>query len=350
MFVRHRSGPFIICTLVLICIIFANGGISLPNQSMTIHDVVGDDYGELLRRLRALYGLKNTLGKKFVCVGGPGGWGADGKEAPGIAAKNWKFEYIAVPSDDLSRRFEAALKDPPRLRACCQLAHQYGQQPEVRVEIPEESVQRAFLLHDVLLELVEEAKTDPITINLCMTTIMPVSGTTACLPLSLLNDVGLLAFCESDVVAVPAGVVMRYIGDRPAFLCNSSWPHQGMLPVSHCTAPRRMDGRNLEPVRLLTHYESDFGAAPNVQMRKGQPVTLVDPDFQGRRWLGFQARILENPSYPICRTQVHLAIQGNWQRLLEEIRGFHWRVIYGQYLPEVGYAVRKAGLDWLEIR
>jgi len=349
LFVRHRSGPLYYMYIGAHVHYLRKRRDFFAEPAMTIHDVVVDDYGELLWRLRALSGLKNTLGKKFVCVGGPAGWGADGKEAPSIAAKNWKFEYVTVSYDDLGRRIEAALKDPKRVRSCQQAAQQYLQQPGVRLEIPPESVQRAFVLNEIFLDLLEEAKTDALTINLCMSTIMPVSGTTACLPLTLLNDSGLLAFCESDFVAIPAGVLMRYIGDRPAFLCNPSWPHQGVLTVSHCTAPRRMDGKNLEPVRLLTHYESDFGAATKVEMRKGQPVTIVDADFQGRRWLGFQARILDSPFYPICRTQLDLAIQGHWQRLLEEIRGFHWIVIYGEYLREAGYAVRKAGLDWLEI-
>jgi len=349
MFVRHRSGPLYYMYIGAHVHYLRKKRDFFAEPAMNIHDVVVDDYEELLWRLRALYGLKNTLGKKFVCVGGPAGWGADGKDAPGIAAKNWKFEYVTVSYDDLGKRIEAALKDPKRVRACQLAAQQYLQQPDVRLEIPRESVERAFVLNDVFLDLLEESKTDAIAINLCMTTIMPVSGTTACLPLTLLNDAGLLAFCESDFVAIPAGVLMRYIGDRPAFLCNPSWPHQGVLTVSHCTAPRRMDGKNLEPVRLLTHYESDFGAATKVEMRKGQMVTVVNADFQGRRWLGFQARIIDSPFFPICRSQMDLAIQGNWQRLLEEIRGFHWIVVYGEYLREAGYAVRKAGLDWLPI-
>ncbi|HPP51508.1 MAG TPA: hypothetical protein PK777_01050 [Thermoguttaceae bacterium] len=349
MFVRHRSGPLYYMYIGAHVHYLRKRRDFFAEPAMNIHDVVVDDYEEVLRRLRALYGLKNTLGKKFVCVGGPAGWGADGKQAPEIAAKNWKFEYVTVSYDDLGRRIEAAMKDPRRVQTCQHLAQQYIRQPDVRLEIPEEAVHRAFVLNEVFLDLLEEAKTDAIAINLCMTTIMPISGTTACLPLTLLNDAGLLAFCESDFVAIPAGVLMRYIGDRPAFLCNPSWPHQGMLTVSHCTAPRRMDGKHLEPVRLLTHYESDFGAATKVEMRKGQPVTVIDADFQGRRWLGFQARILDSPFYPICRSQLDLAIHGNWQHLIEEIRGFHWILIYGEYLQEAGYAVRKAGLDWLEI-
>jgi hypothetical protein len=117
-----------------------------------------------------------------------------------------------------------------------------------------------------------------------MTTIMPMSETTACLPLSLLNDDGYLAFCESDFVAIPSGILMRYISGNPVFLCNPSLPHDGIVTVSHCAAPRRMDGATLDPVRILTHYESDYGAAPKVEMRRGERITVLDPDFAGRRY------------------------------------------------------------------
>jgi L-fucose isomerase-like protein len=182
-----------------------------------------------------------------------------------------------------------------------------------------------------------------------MTTIMPVAQTTACLPLTLLNDNGFLAFCESDFVAIPAGVLLHHVSNRPVFLCNPSLPHKGVLTVSHCTAPRRMDGKNLEPVRVLTHYESDFGAATKVEMRKGQGLTIVDPDFAGRRWLGFGADILDTPFFPICRTQLDVRLRCDGQKLAEEIRGFHWLVAYGNHLRELGYAVRKAGINWLEV-
>ena len=37
---------------------------------------------ELLWRLRALAGLKNTLGKRIVAIGGAAGWGEGGQKAP----------------------------------------------------------------------------------------------------------------------------------------------------------------------------------------------------------------------------------------------------------------------------
>ncbi len=349
MFVRHRSGPLYYMYIGAHVHYLRKRRDFFAEPAMDIHDVVVDDYQELLWRLRALFGLKNTLGKKFLCIGQPSGWGAEGNLAPQIAAQNWKFDYVVVSYEDLGKRIAAALAHPQLLSSCQRKARDYVAQRGVSVEIPLESVERAFLLNEVFLKLLAEAGTDAITVHNCMTTIMSVSETTACLPLTLLNDAGLLAFCESDFVAIPAGVLMRYIAGTPAFFCNPSWPHQGVVTVSHCTAPRRMNGKDLEPVRILTHYESDFGAATKVEMRKGQSVTVVDADFAGRRWLGFQAQIIDTPFFPICRTQLDLSIEGDWQRLIEEIRGFHWIVVYGRYLREAGYAVKKAGLDWLAI-
>jgi len=60
--------------------------------------------------------------------------------------------------------------------------------------------------------------------------------------------------------------------------------------------------------------------------------------------------ILDTPFFPICRTQLDVRIRGDWERLAEEIRGFHWMVCYGDYLRELGYAVKKAGLDWLVLK
>ncbi len=178
---------------------------------------------------------------------------------------------------------------------------------------------------------------------------MPISGTTACQTLSLLNDEGYLAFCESDFVVIPAGILLHYLCGTPVFFCNPSMPHKGIVTVSHCTAPAKMDGHQACPVRLLTHYESDFGVAPKVEMPKGQAVTVINADFSSRRWLGFEARILDSPFFPICRTQLDLEIRATGERLAEEIRGFHWMLAYGSHLREVGYAVRKAGLDWLAV-
>ena len=219
----------------------------------------------------------------------------------------------------------------------------------MRLETSKEFLEKSFVLLEVFRDAMDEARTDALTIQNCMQTVMGVSGSTACVPLSVLNDEGRIALCEGDFVSAPAGILLHYISGKPVFMCNGSFPYSGEVTASHCTGPARMDGTNAEPVRVMTHYESDFGAAPKVEMRKGQAVTVLDADFEARRYLGFRGEIKNTPFYPICRTQLEIGVSGDTTRLAEELRGWHWMISYGDYLKEAGYAARKAGLGWQEV-
>ena len=148
---------------------------------------------------------------------------------------------------------------------------------------------------------------------------------------------------------IPSGILLHSIAGAPVFLNDPTTPHHGLVTLAHCTAPRKMDGKNLEPVRMLTHFESDYGAAPKVEMRVGAKLTNIIPDFSFKRWVGFEGEIAGNPFLPICRSQIDVGIHGSDQVLLEEMRGFHWMTCYGDYLKEVGYAVKKAGINWLNV-
>jgi hypothetical protein len=349
MFVRHRSGPLYYMYIGAHAHFLRKTRDEFGQSGMDVRDIVVDDHAEILWRLQAFYGLKNILGKRIVAVGGAGAWGVDGKGAPDRARQTWQLDIVPVSYFELGERIKKAQQNNVLVNYCYEKAEEYLNQKNVVLETAKPFVYRAFILCEVFRDLLDEAQTDAITINHCMSTIMPIAETTACLPLSLLNDEGYMAFCESDFVVIPSGILLRYISGKPVFLCNPSFPHDGVLTVSHCTAPRRMNGKELEPARILTHYESDFGAAPKVQMHKGQEVTVLNPDFAGRRWLGFAGEILETPFYDICRTHLDVAVKCDVEQLAAEIRGFHWMVAYGNWLREVEYAVKKAGLNWLRL-
>jgi len=114
----------------------------------------------------------------------------------------------------------------------------------------------------------DNANCRAITIS-CVGTIMPLAQTSACLTLSLLNDAGYLSFCESDFMVIPAGILMANISGKPVFLNDPTYPHDRIITLAHCTAPRGMDGQHKEPARILTHLESGYGTAPKVEMHKG---------------------------------------------------------------------------------
>jgi len=109
------------------------------------------------------------------------------------------MELINVDYKELGQRIMAARENRSLVNWCDDEAKKYLAQDGVTLHTDKSFVTKCFLLTEVFHVLLAEHKTDAITVNACMGTIMNVSKTTACLPLSLLNDAGYMAFCESEI-------------------------------------------------------------------------------------------------------------------------------------------------------
>ncbi len=349
MFVRHLPGPAYLWYEIAHPRFLRKTVDEYGQPGMAVEDVVVDQFDDLLWRMRAIHGLKNSLGKRIVAIGGAGGWGAGGRNAPETSRKLWKMDLPDYPYAELGPRIQKARQNQALVKWCEQQAAKYLRQSGISLHTPRQFVNNAFVLTEVFKDVLDDHQTDALTINSCMGTIMPMSQTTACLPLSLLNDDGYLAFCESDFVVIPSGVLLHYISGKPVFLNDPTYPHDNVVTLAHCTAPRKMDGRRYERTKILTHFESDYGAAPKVEMRLGQITTNLVPDFASKKWAGFAGTVVGNPFLDICRSQVDVRIQGDCATLLQEMKGFHWMTAYGNYLRETGYALKKIGVDWLDV-
>ncbi|MBM3891880.1 MAG: sugar isomerase, partial [Verrucomicrobia bacterium] len=349
MFLRHSPGPVYLWYEIVSPRFLRKMVDQYGQAGMDVHDVVTDEYSELAWRLRALYGLKNTLGKKMIAIGGPGGWGAGGRKAPTISRETWKMDLVDYPYKELGPRIERARANGALVKRCQDLARRYLGQGGISLHTKRQFVENAFVLREVFNDILDEAKTDAITVHACMGTIMPMSQTTACLVLTLLNDEGYLAFCESDFVVIPSGVLLHYISGLPVFLNDPTYPHGNIVTLAHCTAPRKMDGKRYERTKVMTHFESDYGAAPKVEMKIGQITTNLVPDFDCKKWIGFLATIVGNPFLDICRSQIDVRVHGDSNALMEDMKGFHWMLSYGDFMKETAYALKKVGIGWQNI-
>jgi hypothetical protein len=345
-FIRHKSGPYYLWHEIVSSRSLRQHTDRVAKENVGPQDVVVDDTGELLWRLRGIYGLKNTMGRRILAIGGPGGWATGA--APDLARERFGLDIQTVTYPDLqglvkSRRAEPAVMKRARLDA-----EEYLDDGKLDLGTDESLVVNAFVLAEAFKELMDQAEAEAITVNGCMGQIMPVAEAAPCLTLSLLNDMGYMAYCESDFVVIPSGILTHYISGNPSFFCNPTYPHAGHTVFAHCTAPRRMDGRRLDPVKVITHFESDLGPAPKVEMREDQIMTFVMPNFQANHWSGLLCRVVDNPFLPICRSQVEVEIMGDWKAYTENQEGFHHMGVYGDHRREVGYAISKAGLAWTD--
>lgn len=352
-FVRHRSGPVYDWYENV-----SNRFLRMPGErcefdqfrnfkGVGVDDIVVDDYKEILWRLRALYGVKNFIGSRAVTIGKASGRGCP--SAPELCRNKYKMDIVELPYADLEKRIRKTQADVALMAKVKQWSARYLAQPKTTLKTDRQFVVNCFSLYKIFKDILYEYDAQSFTIQGCMGTIMPVAETTACLSLSLLQDEGYIVYCGSDFASHPAGVLLRYVTGKPVFMHNPTFPHKGIVTGAHCACPRRMDGVNYEPMEIATHYESDYGAATKVSMPIGKEVTIINPDCSQVRWLGFKGKVADNPSLSICRSQQDIHIQGDWKKLAREMRGSHWMMAYGDYLNEMGYCMRKIGLDWLNI-
>jgi hypothetical protein len=344
-FVRHQSGPLYYWYEGIMARFLHQHTDALGVRGIDYDDVVVDRLDEVLWRLRALCGLRNTVGSRIVAIGGPGAWSAPAPITE-LIKKRWQMDIRTVSYDELGKLIRAARGDKQAVALANRRADAYLGLPGTRLETDKTFVQKAFLLEQVFRGLMKAAGCRAMTIAGCMGTVMPISETTACLPLSTLNDDGYLAFCESDFVVIPAGILLAGISGLPTFLNDPTYPHDEIITLAHCTAPRRMDGKTVEPARIMTHFESDYGAAPKVEMGTGRKLTNVLPDFAADRWVGLSGEVVDHPLLPICRSQIDVCFPCSSQLLAERMPGFHWMTVYGDWLRETGYALRRVGIRW----
>ena len=309
-------------------------------------DVVTDKTEELDWRFRALCGLKNTRGAKIITIGGAGGWAQPKDVVPNLVKKVWNFEFHDVSYDELGKLIEEARADEKFMARMKQRADAYLKIPGTKLETTMDFFVNNFVLDDIFRLLMKKVDTRMITINSCMGTIMPKAQTSACMTLCTLNDDGYQAFCESDFVVIPSGILLSNISGRPVFLNDPTYPHDGIITLAHCTGPRKMDGKNYDPVRIVTHFESDYGAAPHVEVPLGTVTTNIVPDFKSERWVGVKGTICDVPFRPICRCQFDIKYDCPDRLLAERMPGFHWMTCFGDYRKEIGYALRRVGIQW----
>jgi hypothetical protein len=349
MFLRHKSGHHYLWYEIAHWRLLRRNGDTFEEINMDVDDIVVDDYEEVLWRLRALYGLKNAKGTKMLAIGGLAAYSESGQTlGPDHAKEVWNYDFKIVSEAEFAQRLRKAREDKNIMKNAQRQTDELLALPNITLETDRKFVVNSFLALGVCKELMSESGATNFGFAHCMgRSVIEMLDTPPCLLLSLANDQGYTAYCHTDLTHTLPGVLLRWIAGKPTFVCNSHFPHHGIFTVAHCSAPRKMNGRDYEPAAIMTHFESDYGAATKVRYTKGQIVTVIIPNLRCTMWQGFRGKVLDSPSHPACRSQIDIKVDGDFRRLLTEMQGFHVQVCYGDYLREVGYALKKLRIiEW----
>ncbi len=300
MFVRHRSGPFYLGFEIAHWRFLRQDGDQFTMAGFDTDDVVVDSGDELLWRLRAMYGLKNAKGTKMLTIGGLCAYSRVAQQnGPRVAKEVWGYDFVNVTDEEFAKRLNAARADQQVVKEVEAQTAALLNMPNVKLATERKFVFNSHMALHVVRQFLRETSASNFGFSRCMGhEQIAMLDTPACLVLSLANDEGYTAYCHTDLSHTMPGVLLRWIASRPTFLCNSHYPYDGLFFVAHCQAPRRMNGRDFEPATIMTHYESDYGAACKTHYKKGQVVTVIVPNLVCNKWRGFRGKIVGAPSYP----------------------------------------------------
>ena len=184
-FVRHQSGPTYYWYEALSTRYLKTPTAEDLQQNshrdhggVSVDDVVVDDYADVLWRLRALYGLKNFIGRRIVALGGP--WGKYDPQAPKVAREKYRLDIIEVGYDDLAKRSEGARASADVVARAEKWTERYLSLPGTTLVTERRFVTNAFLLYGVFRDWMREHEAAAFTIAGCMSRVLPKIGRASC--------------------------------------------------------------------------------------------------------------------------------------------------------------------------
>jgi hypothetical protein len=151
---------------------------------------------------------------------------------------------------------------------------------------------------------------------------------------TLLQDQGITAGCEADLMGAMSMLLTSYLLDRPGYM-NDPVPetYHNTLIAAHCTSGTRLAGfdKPAAPYILRNHSESALGISTQVLWPENEAATLVRFNSADEMIIdtGKVVRNIDTPPAGGCRTSVELAMDGIED--CRDVRGFHQVVTLGNH-------------------
>ena len=305
--------------------------------------LVEEDVEKLKAILRAIYGLKRISSARLVCVGPMnsafGGWITfkKGVEVFGYETRFYTYEEFV-------KDFKAFLEDEEMRKKAMEVVDRFVSESIEVVEPTEEKLLRAGIYYMVLKKYVDMNGADWVSVN-CLSELLEKTKATPCLAFSILNDSGIVATCEADPTAMILHYLMQRVSGKPAFFSDPTVNEKdGTLILAHCTSPTKLLGYDKPalPYQVRTHHETNYGATPKPIFSKGT-VTIASLSFDLDKMLIVKGEVVGTPDLRICRSQVEVKVKDP-TGILEDWQGFHWILVYGDYVEELKAICKMKGI------
>ncbi len=257
-------------------------------------------------------------------IGEPSPWLIASSPDPELIRRNFGPEVVRIPMQELAPYASAAA-------GAAAAADEFRKIFPKTVEPKDDDLLASARIYLGLKALVEKHELTALTVR-CFDFVLK-NKATGCLALARLNDEGIIAGCEADLVSLTGMLwAFRVTGSLP-WMANPSHiiPADNILSLAHCTVPSKL----VTNLVLRSHFESGLGIGVQGDFEPG-PVTLLRLGGADMKsiWLA-QGEIIEAGRSPdLCRTQLRVRLDPDCPAgaLLKNPLGNHMVVIPGRHV------------------
>ena len=257
-------------------------------------------------------------------IGKPSDWLVASSPSPKIVKKQWGANVIPIKLDELKKQISSI--EPENTKAI--ISDLIGNADSV-IEPSDKEIADNVRIYLAMKKLVGKYQLDAVTIR-CFDLVLDLE-TTGCFALSQLNDEGIIAGCEGDLVST-LGMLWAYrkTGKIPWMANPSSIDrNDNTLWLAHCTVPRCL----VQNYDLRSHFESGLGVGIQGDFPKGKVTLLrIGGKNLDKLWQAEGEIVQTGKEENLCRTQVKIKLSehANVQDLLNNPLGNHLVMVEGK--------------------
>lgn len=280
---------------------------------------------EVLKDLGVWFELKRV---RIGMVGTPSDWLVASKPELKTLQQIWGPEVVPVPMEEIGQNIKAI--NSYSIKNISESLIKGA--AEVR-EPSQIDVEENIKVYIALKKTIEQHNLNAITVR-CFDLVLD-HKTTGCFALAQLNDEGIIAGCEGDLVSTIGMLWSHKLLGQIPWMANPVQldEESNTLWLAHCTVPRSI----VKEYALRSHFESGIGVGIQGTISNG-PVTLlrIGGKNMDRIWIAEGEIIQSGKAEDLCRTQVEIKlITGTINELLRAPLGNHLTLVKGHYYRQL---------------
>jgi len=266
--------------------------------------------------------MKDYLTERVGIIGKPSDWLIASVPTDDVLNKLDGFDFINIPIQDLYKIYDKVLlKADGKLFKSIKISNK---------SINSKEFQKAEAFYLALKQLVEENNLTAFTIR-CFDLLIEYR-TTGCCALSKLNDEGIIAGCEGDIVSLIGMIIATRKTRHQVWMANPSQidVEKSQLILAHCTVPTYL----AESIELDTHFESNQGIGLIGKMQKSDVTLFRLGGKELNKYFVCTGTIIPHEHNPnLCRTQIRIKVDDSnkLNELLTNPLGNHLLILYGKH-------------------